>query len=99
MSADAVLSTLSQAGFGLQQFGKALLTVFLFPMQIDGSPRTIFAVEQLLWAFQFIVVVLRTAAIRATPILDDVPIGPLATVTGCDGTLVLACWVKTADDC
>ena len=67
-------------------------------MQVDGAPSTIFAIQQLLRALQLIVVVLSRASVCATPVLDDVPIGTLTTITRSNEALITTGGVKRADN-
>ena len=67
-------------------------------MQVYGAPGAVFAVEQLFWTLQFIIVVLCRTAIGTAPVLDDVPVGALATITGGDKALIATGGVETADD-
>ena len=89
---------LGKAGFLLQKGGEALLAVFGVAVQVNGAPGTIFAVEQLFGTFQFVVVVVGRTAVGAAPVLDDVPVGALATIAGGDEALVTAGGVEGADD-
>ena len=89
---------LSKAGLGLKEGGEALLAVFISAMQVYGTPGSVFAIEQLLRTFQLVVIVLGIATVGAAPILDDIPVGTLATVTGGNGTLVTTGGVETAND-
>ena len=98
MSADTILHTLCKTSFGFKEFGKRLFAVFRIAMQVDSAPGTIFSVQQLVRTFQFIVVVLSTATVCTTPVLNDVPIRTLATIAGGDKALIAARGVETADD-
>ncbi len=98
VSADAVFGPLCQTGFGLQEFGKRLLAVLGITMQVDGTPGTIFTIEQLFRLFQFVVIVVGRATVSTTPVLDDVPVSALAAVAGGDGTLVATGGIKATDD-
>ncbi len=93
-----VVCFLGQASLGFEQTGERLLTVFGITMQVERAPGPVFAIQQLFGLTEFLVVVVGRAAIRAAPVLDDVPVGALAAVAGGDGTLVAAGGVKAAND-
>ena len=67
-------------------------------MVAQCAPCSIFSVEQLVVAFQFVAVVLNLAAIGAAPVLHHVPVGALAAVAGGDEAHGSAGGVHLPDD-
>ena len=98
MPTDTIFGTLCKTGFGLKELSERLLTIFFVTMQVDGTPSAIFAIKQLVRTLQLVIVILRTTTIGATPVLDDIPVGTLATIASGDGTLVATSGIETTDD-
>ena len=94
MSADTVFDALCQTRLCLQELCKRLLAIFRIAMQVDGTPSPVFAIKQLVWTLQFVIIVLCTTTISAAPVLDNVPVRALATIAGSNQALVAASGVE-----
>ena len=67
-------------------------------VEVNAAPTAILAIEQLVGLRQLLVILEHVAPIRATPVLDDVPVGAVATVASGDDTHRAGGGVHLTDD-
>ena len=98
LSANAVFHTFRQENLLFQEIAEFLFGIVLTCVVAECAPSTIFAIEQLVWLFHLVPIVVNVAAVCAAPVLHHVPVRSFSTIAGGDEPLLPAAWVHLPYD-